>query len=80
MMAPWPSRFGGRVSMRITWGCWSCSSAESSIVATRSFGGMKLDRMFSSVVFPEPVPPETRMLTLASTQADINSTISDVIE
>ena len=28
------------------------------MVMMRSRGGMKPDRMFSSVVFPEPVPPE----------------------
>src|ERR1700704_7100713 len=34
----------------------------------RSVSGMKDDRMLRSVVLPEPVPPETRMLNLARTQ------------
>ena len=33
--APRPSMFGGRVSSRTTWSCWSWSSAASSIVITR---------------------------------------------
>ncbi len=36
--APWPSRLGGRVSSRATCGCFSCSSAASSMVTMRSFG------------------------------------------
>ena len=31
----------------------------------RSSCGMKLDRAFSSVVLPEPVPPEIRMFSRA---------------
>ena len=44
----------------------------------RSSSGMKLDMMLSSVVFPEPVPPEMNMLSRASTQARRNSIISAV--
>ena len=54
--------FGGRVSSRTTCGCWSWSSAESSIVTTRSEVGMKPERMLSSVVLPAPVPPEITTL------------------
>ena len=68
--SPWPSMFGGRVSIRTTCGCWSCSSAASSMVATRSSAGMNADRALSSVVLPLPVPPEMTMLTRALTQAD----------
>ena len=38
--SPLPSTFCGRVSSRTTCGCWSCSSAASSIVITRSSAGM----------------------------------------
>ena len=37
---PSPSRLGGRVSRRTTCGCWSCSSAASSQVMTRSSWSM----------------------------------------
>ena len=57
--APLPSMFAGRVSRRTTWRCRSASSAASSIVTTRSLAPMKLERMFSSVVLPAPVPPDT---------------------
>ncbi|MDT4864941.1 hypothetical protein FQZ97_997180 [compost metagenome] len=65
MISPLPSMFIGRVSMRATCGCCSWSSAASSMVMMRSVSGMKPERMFSSVVFPAPVPPEISMLTLA---------------
>jgi hypothetical protein len=58
VISPLPSRFEGRVSRRTTWFCWSCSSAESSIVMIRSWSGMNDEHTLSSVVFPEPVPPE----------------------
>ena len=70
---------GGRVSILTTWGCWSRSSAASSMVATRSSAGMKADRAFMRVVFPDPVPPETTMFTRARVQAERKSTISWVI-
>ena len=75
---PLPSMFGGRVSSRTTWSCWSCSSAASSIVTTRSSPGMKLDSVFSSVVLPQPVPPLMRMLSRALMQASISIAISGV--
>ena len=59
---PVPSRFGGRVSRRTTCGCCSCSSAASSQVITRSVGSMKAVSVLSSVVLPEPVPPEMTTL------------------
>ena len=74
--SPSPSMLAGRVSIRTTCGCWSRSSAASSIVATRSSAGMNADRAFSSVVLPLPVPPEIMMLTRALMQADRNSIIS----
>src|SRR4029079_5189202 len=65
--APLPSTLGGRDSSWIQCGCCSCSSAAFSQVMRRSVSGMNDDRMFSSVVLPEPVPPETRMLNRART-------------
>ena len=65
--SPLPSMFGGRVSSRTTCGCCSCSSAESSMVTMRSVDGMKAERMFSSVVLPEPVPPEITTFSRACT-------------
>src|ERR1700680_4377288 len=79
--APFPSTFGGRDSSWIQWGCWSWSSAASSHVISRSVSGMKDDRMLRSVVFPEPVPPATRMLNLARTQErrnDMSSGLDDL--
>ncbi len=62
LMAPWPSRLGGRVSSLTTCGCCSCSSAASSQVITRSVGSMKAVMVLSRVVLPEPVPPEMSTL------------------
>ena len=70
-----PSTFGGRVSRRTTCACCSCSSAASSIVTMRSRSEMNDDSTFSSVVLPAPVPPLTRMLSLASTQCRRNSSM-----
>ncbi len=61
---PEPSALGGRVSRVMTWGCWSWSSAESSMVMMRSPSGMNPDSTLRFVVLPVPVPPETRMLSL----------------
>ena len=72
--------FGGRDSSETTWLCWSCSSAASSIVMIRSLSGMKLERMFRSVVLPTPVPPEMRTFSFPRTQAESTSTSSGVIE
>src|ERR1700694_6107585 len=41
---------------------------------------MKDERMFKSVVLPEPVPPETRMLNLARTQERKNAMSSGLAE
>ena len=45
----------------------------------RSPSGMKDESAFRSVVFPEPVPPETRMLRRARTMAWSTITISGVM-
>ena len=71
--SPRPSRFGGRVSSRTTCSCWSCNSAESSIVTMRSRCSINEDNALSRVVLPEPVPPEIRTLRLAPTIARIRS-------
>ena len=65
VMAPVPSMFAGRVSMRIQCSLASCSSAESSMLTMRSSSWMKLLRTLSSVVLPEPVPPEMTTLSRA---------------
>ena len=72
VISPSPSRLGGRVSRRTTCGCCSCSSAESSQVMTRSSFSMKAVRQLSSVVLPEPVPPE--ISTLARTRPRMRRT------
>ena len=59
--SPAPSMFGGRYSIRSTCSWLNRSSAESSIVMIRSFAGRYPDSTFSSVVLPEPVPPEITM-------------------
>ena len=45
----------------------------------RSRVGMKDERMFRSVVFPAPVPPDTRMLSRARTQPWRSCSIGAVI-
>ena len=65
--SPVPSALSVRVSRRITCGCWSCSSAASSMVTSRSPAGISRDRAFMNVVLPAPVPPLTRMLSRAFT-------------
>ena len=60
--------FFGRASSRSTWRWLSRSSAASSIVTIRSVSGIAVDSAFSSVVLPEPVPPEMRMLSSARMQ------------
>ncbi len=77
-MAPLPSMLGGRASSVTTCSWRSCSSAASSMVTMRSSFGMNDDRMLSIVVLPEPVPPETKMLSRASTQAFRKSNMSGV--
>ena len=61
VIAPWPSRFGGRVSSGSQCGCCRRSSAASSMVSTRSPGSISFDKALSIVVLPEPVPPEMMM-------------------
>ncbi len=70
--------FDGRVSRRTTWSCWSCSSAASSIVTTRSSDGMKLESVLRSVVLPQPVPPLMMMFRRALMAASISIAISGV--
>src|SRR5260221_1277010 len=50
------------------------------MVTIRSSFGMKPDNTFSSVVLPEPVPPDTTPLRREITQARRNSAISADIE
>ncbi len=78
----WPlsSILAGRVSRRTTWGCWSLSSAESSMVMILSPSGMKQERIFKSVVLPAPVPPEIRMLSRLLTAPCRNCIICRLIE
>ena len=61
-----------------TWSWRNCSSAAFSIVTIRSSSGMNDESTLSIVVLPEPVPPETTMLSRASTQALRNVAISGV--
>ena len=49
------------------------------MVMIRSCSGMKDDSTLSSVVLPEPVPPETMMLSFASTHALSSMAISSVM-
>ncbi len=76
--SPLPSMLGGRVSSRATWICWSCNSAASSIVSTRSRSPMERDIAFSIVVLPLPVPPEISTLSRARTTPASTSAISRV--
>ena len=59
LTSPLPSRLGGRVSSRTTCGCCMRSSAASSMVTTRSPLSIMPESALSSVVLPEPVPPDT---------------------
>src|SRR3972149_2405404 len=52
--SPSPSMLGGRYSRETTWGCWSLSSAESSIVRMRSSSGRNAESTLSVVVFFVP--------------------------
>ena len=76
--SPAPSTFGGRDSRVMTCSCWRRTSAASSIVTIRSVAGMNPDRALSSVVLPDDVPPETRMLRRARTAAARNCIMSAV--
>jgi len=68
MLTPASPAVGGRDSMRTRLSTRILSSAESSIETTRSWGPMKELSTFSSVVLPEPVPPDTTTLRRAATQ------------
>src|SRR6478735_8173682 len=72
---PLPSTLAGRDSSRITWFCWSWSSAESSMVTMRSPSGMSPESALRSVVFPVPVAPETITLNFAWTSPASRSSI-----
>ena len=48
------------------------------MVTIRSFSEMKLERVLSKVVLPEPVPPEMIMFNLAFTQPLRNSSMGGV--
>ena len=62
-ISPAPVEFAFLVSSRTRLSTFSiCSSAVSSMVMTLSSWGMKFDRAFRKVVFPEPVPPQTKIL------------------
>lgn len=73
--APLPSTLGGRASRATTCGLPNRSSAASSMVMRRSSSGMQPASTFSSVVFPELVPPETTMLRLPCTHACKNTSM-----
>ena len=77
-IAPLPSMFGGRDSSVTTCSWRSWSSAASSIVTIRSSFGMNDERTLRVVVLPEPVPPDTKMFSRASTQARRKSNMSAV--
>ena len=80
VISPSPSVLALRVSIRTRLGTWRiCSSAESSMVITRSCSGIKEDNAFKNVVFPEFVPPLTKMLYRASTSFSKNAAASFVI-
>ena len=77
VIAPFPSTFAFRVSMVTTFSSvFSRSSAASSIVMIRSSFGMKLDNTFKSVVFPEAVPPQIKILYRCLTSLDKKSALS----
>ena len=80
VIRPLPSRLAGRASSDTRFGWLSLSSAASSMVTMRSSSGMKLERMFSSVVLPEPVPPVTTMFLRSRTATCRNSSIGSLIE
>ena len=62
-ISPLPSTFASRLSRLTTCGCFGLSSLESSTMTSRSRGSTSDSRAASSVVFPLPVPPETRNAT-----------------
>ncbi len=79
VIAPLPSILGARDSSLIQCSWCSFNSAASSIVTIRSPSGINSERILSMVVFPLPVPPETIIFFLDTTQAFINSAIAEFI-
>ena len=73
--APLPSMLEGRDSSRITCSCLSWTSAASSIVTMRSSEGMNDESTLSVVVLPEPVEPDTMMLSRPRTQTSRKSAV-----
>lgn len=79
-IAPAPSALASLVSIRTRFSMWfNCSSAASSIVITRSPGGINSESAFKKVVFPAPVPPLTKMLYRAATSVFKRSAASGEI-
>ena len=66
---------GAAISKATRWDWLSWSSAESSMVRMRSSSGMSDETMLSSVVLPEPVPPDTSMLSLVAMPASMSRAI-----
>lgn len=77
---PRPSALAGRASSATRCAWSSRSSAASSIVTMRSPSGIALDRMFSKVVLPEPVPPETSRFLRACTHCRRNRAMGSLSE
>src|SRR2546422_576859 len=80
MIWPCPSTLAGLDSRLITWTWRNRNSAASSHVTIRSLAGMNPDRTLSSVVLPEPVPPETMMVSRDFTAASRYSRIASLDE
>jgi len=76
---PLPSMLAGRASSRTRFRWLSLSSAESSMVTSRSPIGMNWLTTLSNVVLPEPVPPEIRMFCRIFTASSRKSAISSVM-
>lgn len=79
--APFPDALALRVSRLTRLSIPSiCNSAESSMVMTRSSCGIKFDIAFRNVVFPEPVPPQMKMLYFAFTSISSTCATSGVMD
>ena len=70
---PLPLAPAGRASSGTTCSWRSCSSFGSSMVTIRSEPGTYALSAFSSVVFPEPVPPEITTFSFDTTHARRNA-------
>ena len=75
---PSPSVFASRVCIRSTCGVCRRSSGVSSMVITRSSGGMNPERAPKRVVLPDPVPPDITSGQRACTAARRNCDIPSV--